>query len=877
MKTKTLFATFIAMMAILATAYSASATLSDGLVAYWNFDESSGTLVGDILGMNDGTATASVGSPPAIITGKFGNARSFQKSEQQYISFLEDQNFNLGTSPFSVSFWYRNNSAFVNSGDQNYIISKQDLNAPYSSWAITIPEQSNEGQLVEFNNVQDSNYMWFDRTTPFVNTGDWVHLTLIYTGTNVLRYTNGVLTSNHAVDVPYSSLNSIAEFTIGGRDDITAFLQGDLDEVGIWNRELTQAEITSLSTAPLTLETPKPSFYVKDLEVKSTGFAFETQSLSCQYKIKNNQTTNIQITWEMKDQNNAITPIHTYDYTYNNVPLNKKILTTTGTGTIPKNTILIDKNSYRCVIQTATGTTIKASAWKKVDFKENKALAYAICKSTDNTGICRPDAPYIKYPIADGGAGSSLKSGLMGYWGFDETNGDEVTDLIGQNNGLAHNSPTIIDGKIGKAKSFNKTQSQYISFLDDQYFNMGNGQLSVSFWYRNNSASVNSGDQNYIISKQDLNEPYNSWFVSVPEQSDLGQYLEFGNVQDSTYMWDERTTPLLNTGNWIHIVLTYNGTNTLRYTNGVLTSNNPVDTAFSSLDSDGQFTIGARDELIGFLQADLDEVGLWSKTLTQNEVNLLYNSGNGQKPSNTTTTNNATICEGNAQTQFMTDIQNGLFCQPKEKVQIAIQNMTTNKNCLETFKTLFKNADCKLEGAIKVSTNNVTTMKVTSITGGENADHSIVYTNPEQPINYAELGFEKDDSGKVAMNTFFTIEANEIAIDSANAPSANAPATLVWEGITTKPGAILKDGSVCSADECTARTYNAETDTYTFDTQGFSEFSLYFPNGDETSLKNSVIDTIVKTIAGFGAFAMVLGIFIGGALMVYSFNYVRKK
>jgi hypothetical protein len=648
-KNKNLMTAIMTILMMVMMTMTATATISDDITTYYSLDESSGTDILDLADNYNATSTAD------IVAGFNGNARSIYSNANRIMQ-TETDALDLNGN-VTVNLWMKIDqqlspasmfTIFSFQNDDTGII----LSGVYSWWGSSAELVFNRGIACVGNNGANGNYpvdlivgQWYMVTFKQMVSEGMVYKEIYLDGQLVFSDAgSAILTSGGC---PNSGMPYPVEDYLYGADGVSGYpLMGAIDEIGRWKKELNTTEVAQIHDEELIFNgeefvstgTYEPStFEVKQFKVKTTGKSTATMGLSAEYNIKNNVSTNILISWEQKNLVGAVTPITAYDYTYNNVPLNEKITTTVGTGSIPANTILQDGFSYRATI--TYGETTAYTWWKTVKMKD-KAIAYAICNPNDLTGICRNDTPYVRYELSD-------SSGIC---------------------------------------------------------------------------------------------------------------------------------------------------------------------------------------------------------------------GNGQ-----------------AESDFMTAIQNNELCELGDKVQLAIQNMTSDKNCLSAYETLFKNAGCKLQGTIKVYTNNETAMKVSGIVGGEDADHEIIYTNPQQPISYSELGFETDDFGNKIMTTFFTVLPNEIAIDSENVPSANAPATLVWEEITSPPTGILKDGVLCSLEDCSDRTYNSVTDEYTFTVDGFSEFSLLFPYGDEANLSSSVIDTIVKTVAGFGAFALVLGIFIGGALLVYGANYIRKK
>lgn len=76
-------------------------------------------------------------------------------------------------------------------------------------------------------------------TTP--DYSQWMHVVLVKSGNNYSYYLNGVNDGNKTLGTM-----SVGNFVIGKRADNILFYNGKMDEIGIWNRELTPDEITSI-------------------------------------------------------------------------------------------------------------------------------------------------------------------------------------------------------------------------------------------------------------------------------------------------------------------------------------------------------------------------------------------------------------------------------------------------------------------------------------------------------------------------------------------------------------------------------------------------------------------------------------------------------
>jgi len=77
-----------------------SAACPSGMVSYWNFDETSGTVASDSVGTNNGTLV----NGPVWTTGKVGGALQFNGVDD-HVSIPDSQVLRDLTSTFSVSFW----------------------------------------------------------------------------------------------------------------------------------------------------------------------------------------------------------------------------------------------------------------------------------------------------------------------------------------------------------------------------------------------------------------------------------------------------------------------------------------------------------------------------------------------------------------------------------------------------------------------------------------------------------------------------------------------------------------------------------------------------------------------------------------------------
>jgi len=280
---------------------------------------------------------------------------------------------------------------------------------------------------------------------------------------------------------------------------------------------------------------------------------------------------------------------------------------------------------------------------------------------TQNIYYPSPSPPSQGSPITLGGAGfpqsgyrrdyawavdfqpgplPPVTNGLMAYWDFDDVpsatfdyddravylGSGDVDDSTFTGNG----DPTRIAGKVGAgALDLDGNDVVYANYSQD--VGQWNGPtnittgMSVQAWVRMDSPANNQD----ILAKRHTNntsgwvlETYNGnltwWLNNVPGGGGWNAVTGTGVVTD-------------NLGEWTHLVLTWESGDRMRmYVNG--------GTPFESAGTVGG-TAFLWDDLLGFgawagigryFDGALDEVAIWNRQLSADEVAFLYNGGQGR-------------------------------------------------------------------------------------------------------------------------------------------------------------------------------------------------------------------------------------------------------
>jgi len=206
-------------------------SLLDSLISYWKLNEASGNAL-DSHGSNTLTDVNGVSSQ----TGKIGNARNFERDSGQSFEADDNADFSQGSDDsFTFGVWV--NAESIN----NYmgIVGKDDngSNREYGCYVI-----GGTG-VVRF--YLQADMVGIEADTP-LTTGNWFYLVFGYDGT-----LNELFISINGEPVATTSdstgpTDGAADFTVGAIHPGLFRFDGLMDELGYWNRRLTNEEIAAL-------------------------------------------------------------------------------------------------------------------------------------------------------------------------------------------------------------------------------------------------------------------------------------------------------------------------------------------------------------------------------------------------------------------------------------------------------------------------------------------------------------------------------------------------------------------------------------------------------------------------------------------------------
>ncbi len=214
------------------------------------------------------------------------------------------------------------------------------------------------------------------------------------------------------------------------------------------------------------------------------------------------------------------------------------------------------------------------------------------------------------------------KNGLVGYWPFE----GNTNDVSGNGNKGSLSGATLTTDRNGitnSAVNFAST-GQHIDFLSTDTW--CSASHTISFWF--NTAFIAGKDQ-FILAKRSTCLGGNENFFQVSISPNSNQ-LDIGWYNNAGASFSKPFTSNI----WNHVVYSVNGSNGFLWLNGVLvgSSSNYIPKVNTAILRAGNHSCNvSNDDYIG----KFDDLGLWNRGLSQQEVTALYNGGNQSALSST--------------------------------------------------------------------------------------------------------------------------------------------------------------------------------------------------------------------------------------------------
>jgi hypothetical protein len=233
-------------------------------------------------------------------------------------------------------------------------------------------------------------------------------------------------------------------------------------------------------------------------------------------------------------------------------------------------------------------------------------------------------------------------NGLVGWWPF---NGNANDESGNGNNGSVNGATLTTDrfGNTNKAYSFDGIDDGIIT--PDSGFPYGSSDRSINLWVNDESV----GTYCSIMVRYGLHAPSQGCWIL--HNNNCNPTQTFGNLRADFYnsgVWSGNNS--MSNSNWNMISVSMQNGNCMIYLNGMLIAQGNV--IANTTPANNSFYIGG--DLVSipyFFNGKLDDIGIWNRALTQQEITTLYNAVNCPTLNVTITpVGSTTFCAGNSVT-----------------------------------------------------------------------------------------------------------------------------------------------------------------------------------------------------------------------------------
>lgn len=212
-------------------------------------------------------------------------------------------------------------------------------------------------------------------------------------------------------------------------------------------------------------------------------------------------------------------------------------------------------------------------------------------------------------PVAE-----TIWTGLVEYYALDGTALDQVSNATGTWGADVVSTNAVPFAAAGSAASLNRAANAYVTAVSTNLLN-GSSNMTVAAWVYLRQWNFVGGIAHYNRSGNTDN-----WGI---RQSSAASNL-IGSIRVSSVDKLTGNAPV-TAGQWFHVAQTYaHGDSVRLYVNGVLSATSSVATVV--IQQNRQMLIGYdNDTAARKTDGIIDEVPIWNRALTSNEVYRLYN------------------------------------------------------------------------------------------------------------------------------------------------------------------------------------------------------------------------------------------------------------
>lgn len=213
--------------------------------------------------------------------------------------------------------------------------------------------------------------------------------------------------------------------------------------------------------------------------------------------------------------------------------------------------------------------------------------------------------PYSVLKFTPSGPLPSTPNGVLGWWPADVS----VSDVVSGNNGALRGGATLASGLIQQSFALNGTNA-YVEITNATALNFSSNNFTVSAWVNFNTTS---GEQ--VLLEKWTQSTSTGW--SLVKRADQRLRLLIGNGAGGQFIVESTAPANLPTNTWVQVAARRQGSQFTVFTNGTAIF---TGTQTANLDSSSTLKFGSREGTSLFLNGRIDEVTIYSRALSDQEI-----------------------------------------------------------------------------------------------------------------------------------------------------------------------------------------------------------------------------------------------------------------
>jgi hypothetical protein len=218
----------------------------------------------------------------------------------------------------------------------------------------------------------------------------------------------------------------------------------------------------------------------------------------------------------------------------------------------------------------------------------------------------------------------ALSDNLVAYYKLDESSGN-ASDSVGSRTLTNTNTVSYATAKINNGADFGASNADKRLLYTTDSYGITTGAITLTGWVKMNT-EISSGNPRFFEHRYGASGIAN--YVEYNYNGGTRQ-IRIGRDISGVNINTVNSTVTLGTTNWYHFAMAFDGSTIEGYING--SSIGTVgSTQTGSTTSDG-FCIGATVNGFLFASAVVDEVGMWNRRLSSDDVSKIYNAGRGNQ------------------------------------------------------------------------------------------------------------------------------------------------------------------------------------------------------------------------------------------------------